>query len=178
MENWKSIKGYEGLYEISDHGRVKSLDARCYGKIKVNKKDKDGYDKVWLSKNSKKKPYFVHRLVAIHFIDNPENKPIVNHIDGVKDNNHVSNLEWATRSENDIHAFKLGLRRVSDGGTSLKVVRTDTQGNETIYNSMAEAARLNKMGVGSIDYRIKSGKFINGYKWRLYDEGVTTIREE
>lgn len=108
-EIWKAVEGYEGLYEISSFGRIKSK-----GKIKSQSVDKGGYCTVWLSKNSVQKCLKVHRLVAAAFIPNPLNKATVNHIDGNKQNNSVENLEWATQSENIIHAHKTGLRKVTD----------------------------------------------------------------
>ena len=109
MEQWRDIPGYEGLYQISNIGRVKSRK-----KIKSLRTDKRGYLTVWLCKDSSQKNYKVHRLVAIAFIPNPESKKTVNHIDGDKQNNSVSNLEWATHSETIIHANQTGLRTVTD----------------------------------------------------------------
>lgn len=118
LEEWKDIEGYEGIYQVSNYGNVKSLARqRRNSKGIYMQKEKllsltntsTGYKKVELVKNGKKKGYKVHRLVAMAFIDNPENKPEVNHIDGNKINNHVDNLEWVTSSENSIHAYKTGL---------------------------------------------------------------------
>ena len=106
------------MYQVSNYGNVKSLARqRRNSKGLYMQKEKllsltntsTGYKKVELVKNGKKKSYKVHRLVAMAFIDNPENKPEVNHIDGNKINNHVDNLEWVTSSENSIHAYKTGL---------------------------------------------------------------------
>ena len=118
LEEWKDIEEYEGMYQVSNYGNVKSLARqRRNSKGVYMQKEKllsltntsTGYKKVELVKNGKKKSYKVHRLVAMAFIDNPENKPQVNHIDGNKTNNHVDNLEWVTSSENSIHAYKTGL---------------------------------------------------------------------
>ena len=108
IETWKELQGYEDRYRISDHGRIWSKQKfKCMGE----RISKTGYVNMSLrQKNSPAKQHTLHRLVAIAFIPNPENKPQVNHIDGDKQNNCVENLEWATCSENIKHAFKLGLR--------------------------------------------------------------------
>lgn len=99
MEIWRDIEKYEGLYQVSNQGRVKSLK---FGKEKILKsgKDKDGYLKVDLCKDGKKKTCQVHRLVAQAFIDNPSNLEQVNHKDEDKTNNNVSNLEWCSAKYN------------------------------------------------------------------------------
>lgn len=111
-EIWKDIVGYEGKYQISNLGNVKSI----YYKKKTNKKDphilvgnkykgRNPYRYVNLSKYGKIKSVKIHRLVAEYFIPNPENKPYVNHKDGDKGNNRVDNLEWVTPLENNLHAY-------------------------------------------------------------------------
>ena len=103
-ELWKDIEGYEGRYQVSSLGRIKSLrdnHGNYREKILDIKPNKCGYKEVRLSKNSKKKPYLVHRLVAIHFISNPNNYPQINHKDENKSNNCVSNLEWCTQKYNN-----------------------------------------------------------------------------
>ena len=101
-EVWKNIEGYEKLYQISNFGRVKSLNYNRTGKEKILKpsKDKDGYLHVGLCKNGKAKFFRVHRLVCSAFLENPENLPQVNHKDENKENNHVDNLEWVSPKEN------------------------------------------------------------------------------
>jgi hypothetical protein len=115
---WKDIEGYEGYYQISDIGEVKSLPKEHrYGlkteKILKPKGDKDGYYRVSLCKNGKVKDFKIHRLVAINFIDNPINKPTVNHINGKRNDNRLENLEWATHSEQNYHLYKMGLKDLS-----------------------------------------------------------------
>jgi len=124
MEQWKSIIGYEDYYLISNLGRVKSKERiviypnSCFNKtnkgvlrkerfLKPSKKKR--YLSVTLSKDGVKNYPLIHRLVAIHFIENPKNLPTVNHIDGVKHNNVYFNLEWCTPSDNTQHAIKTGL---------------------------------------------------------------------
>jgi hypothetical protein len=108
-EVWKDIDGYEGLYQVSNFGRIRRGE-----RLKTPHVDHGGYLTVWLSKHSKMKCLKVHRLVASAFIPNPAGKKTVNHIDGNKQNNCVTNLEWATHSENIIHANKTGLRTVTE----------------------------------------------------------------
>lgn len=116
-EIWKDIKGYEGLYQVSNLGRVKSLDTidRLHRKHKSNIKHQcnngNGYLIVNLKHNGKQKNHLVHRIVATTFLENPDNKREVNHKDGNKQNNCVDNLEFVTRSENIKHAFKMGLNK-------------------------------------------------------------------
>lgn len=117
-ELWMSIPGYEGLYEVSNLGQVRSLDrlrknvkgmAKINGRIITGNHGGKHYYQVALHKDGKKKYMNVHRLVAEAFIPNPDGKSQVNHIDGNKQNNVVSNLEWVTPSENILHSFRTGL---------------------------------------------------------------------
>jgi len=101
-ENWKDIVGYEGLYQISSIGRIKSLKRYKVGKERLKKPSigRDGYEYIMLWKENKVKRFSVHRLVASAFIENAEHKPEVDHIDTDKTNNNVDNLKWVTRIEN------------------------------------------------------------------------------
>lgn len=112
MEIWKDIEGYENKYQISNLGKVRSLiDNKGNERIviKTTKEQNNGYLYVNLWKNSKMKSKKIHRLVAEAFLDNPQNKPQVNHIDGNKENNCVDNLEWISASDNCKHAYNSGL---------------------------------------------------------------------
>ena len=116
MEEWRDIPKYEGFYQASNLGRVRSVDrqvvhsvkgmANRKGKALSQKTSKHGYNGVTLNKKGNRKDFNVHRLIAITFIMNPDNKPHVNHLDGNKSNNNIDNLEWCTQSENVIHAYK------------------------------------------------------------------------
>lgn len=118
-EIWKDIVGYEGMYQVSNMGNVKSLERILINKIGVKKKysgrllhknkSTDGYVQAILSKDCICKSINIHTLVAIAFIENPENKKEVNHINGIKIDNHVGNLEWLTHQENMDHAKKNNL---------------------------------------------------------------------
>jgi hypothetical protein len=106
MEKWKDIDGFEGIYQISNYGRVMNVKTKT---LKIFAKHSNGYLCVHLYKQGKCSAKLVHRVVALHFIENNENKPVVNHIDGNKHNNHVDNLEWNTHLENAKHAWDNGL---------------------------------------------------------------------
>lgn len=111
MENWQKV-GRNSNYSVSDSGQVRRDDTNH---IKEPRLNRYGYDVVDLYKNGNRQTERIHRLVAEAFIPNPDNKPEVNHKDGNKRNNHISNLEWATKRENIDHAVKHGLRTPSYG---------------------------------------------------------------
>lgn len=141
MEIWKEVKGYEGKYEISSLGRLKS---HLTNRILKGGSNIWGYRMYQLCKGQGKKTYKVmtaHRLVALHFIPNTENKKCVNHKDGNKLNNSVDNLEWCTHSENIQHAYDTGLKTMPTGKNhwNTKVV-LNTQ-NGVFYTGVKEASQ-------------------------------------
>lgn len=145
-EIWKDIPNYEHLYKISNLGNV----INCISKNELKGSlSKNGYIYISLYKNKKRKTYKLHRLVAITFLENPNNKSQVNHIDGNKQNNKVSNLEWCTQSENQIHAFKNRLnygRYGTENGHHRKIIQFDKNMNKLKeWDYMTDAQ--NKLGI-------------------------------
>lgn len=122
---YKDVIGYEGEYQITESGVVRSLDRLCVDSLGRKRFRKgvvlspdiaqNGYYRVTLASSGKKKQFYLHRLIAIHFMENPDNLPQINHKDGNKLNNSLDNLEWCTVQENTIHAYKLGLIKPASG---------------------------------------------------------------
>jgi len=146
-EKWKDVFGFEGLYKISNHGRVLSLYNNI---IRKQFMPENRYPKVVISKNKKKYMKYIHRMVAMAFIPNPQNKKEVNHKDGNKFNNAISNLEWVTPKENQQHSIKTGLFAV--GARANKSTLTDSavlfmrknyKLNDKKFGSKALAAMFN-----------------------------------
>lgn len=106
-EVWVDVRGFEGIYQISNHGNLKSFKGKPEGRILSNKNKTGWYFSATLKHNEKFKSVKVHRLIAEHFLDANDTNLVVNHKDGNKQNNHVFNLEWVTPSENVRHAMKL-----------------------------------------------------------------------
>ena len=145
-EIWKDIKGYEGIYKVSNLGNVLSLKrthkSGFQKRLKLLKQhgDTSGYPQVVLYKDGERKTYKVHRLVAESFIENPFFKPEVNHKDGVKTNNVADNLEWCTRKENMFHAKETGLWEIKDNGRSISVVAKGKNGEPIRFKSKKECS--------------------------------------
>ena len=138
MEIWKDINGYEGYYQISSYGRVKNVDTN---QILIGDTNNIGYRRVWLYMPVKKR-FFVHRLVALHFCAGYHEGLVVNHRDGNKLNNHVNNLEWVTRSENDLHAYRHNLREPHPCQFKHRILAYDLQTGDLIkiYNNTDECS--------------------------------------
>lgn len=183
-EIWKDVIGYEGLYQVSNLGKIKRVmftngkysfkKERLLNKFLIN-----GYEKVELNKNGIGKPKFIHRLVAEAFIPNPENKLQVNHIDGNKQNNCISNLEWATPSENTKHAYMTGLAKSPNinkygnlNHSSKEVIQYDLKNIKIkTYGSTKEVMRVTGYDSSCIA-RCCRGKLKTayGYVWRYANE--------
>lgn len=174
-EVWKNISAFGGIYEVSSCGRVRSKP-RHYtsssGKT-VNKcgatlsqhSSVDGYKKVRLSYNGVGKDVFVHRLVAKTFIPNPDNKPQVNHIDGDKSNNRISNLEWVTAGENQKHSYRV-LGRVPHGGKPRIPVMCVETG--MVFPSISDAAKsvgADKKNLSAVLSPKSYKKTCRGFHW-------------
>ena len=124
QEIWKDIKDYEGSYQVSNLGRVRSLTRKVKtfngfrttkGKLLKLLKTNRNYFRVDLKRNQKDKYISIHRLVAEAFLPNPNNYPVINHIDGDTSNNRVDNLEWCTQSHNVKEAYRIGLAKPTSG---------------------------------------------------------------
>lgn len=179
MEVWKDIPGYEGLYQVSNLGRVKSLDRvvqkgettrRFHGKIIAASNKKNGYLQIKLYKNGVRQFYGVHRLVAECFVLNPDGKPQVNHIDGDKRNNRADNLEWCTASENQLHAVSHGLHGAKlerNNERSIPVYQYDKDMKLIAeYPSEGEAERQTGVWQGNIAQAAKHGWKAGGFYWK------------
>lgn len=168
MEVWKDIKDYEGFYQVSNKGRIRSLDRPVLQRnssIQIKKglvlklaKNHKGYPMVSLSKNNKKDFKSVHRLVALTFIENPDKKEQVNHIDGNKENNCLSNLEWVTASENIRHAINNGLMTIN---------------KENLEKATKKANKINQKRVNQ--YNLK-GELINTFNSMIEAEEKTSAK--
>lgn len=187
-EVWKEVKGYEGLYQVSNFGRVKSLlrfnnyynaiykeqKKRIQKERLLNiRKTPRGYLQVCLTANSLSNNKLVHRLVAEAFIPNPLNKPQVNHIDGNKENNKVSNLEWMTSQENNKHAHKIGLNKSHN---KRKVNQYDLDWNYIkTWNSITDFLKetnLNLKNSGITSCCKGKQRTAYGYKWKYAKDEV------
>lgn len=160
MEIWKDIPEYEGYYQISNYGNIKNVKTN---RLLIGDINNAGYRRIVLYK-PKTKRFFIHRLVALNFCDGYSENLVVNHKDGNKLNNNYLNLEWVTRSENDLHAEKLGLRKNHYIPKKPKyMIRTfDLLSNETIkiYNSREEFCNDNEFAKSSVQNMLTRGYFV------------------
>lgn len=167
-EIWKDIPEYEGVYKCSNFGRIKSLKRK--GKkedyILGNRFDNYGYQQVLLCNPGKQWNVRIHVLVAKLFVDNPFNKPHVNHLDGNKSNPNYLNLEWCTHSENHKHAYAMGLK------PKMPTIKLTEQQALEIYNSNENAEILAKRYglVGRSIYQIKDGRSWGNTTGHVYNK--------
>lgn len=160
-EIWYWIEGYEKLYQISNYGRIKSFPRNGTGKeIKILRPEitKDGYLRISLHMNDKIKRFFIHRLVALTFIDNYENKPYVNHKDGNKFNNYFENLEWSTVAENNQHAYDAGLKKAVGNSADSKLTGEQVRWIRKNYKSrdkkLGQRALAKKFNVTPLQFQM------------------------
>lgn len=164
-EIWMPINGYEGIYEISNYGNIRSLDRRkrhsnigftsiCKGQTLKPKTHANGYYEVSLCKNGKSKFKLIHRLVAQSFIENPENKPQVNHKNGNKKDNHINNLEWVTQKGNAEHAVKIGLYGNGERMYNHILSEKDVLEIRKLYpeNTLSQLSNSYKVSITTIHY--------------------------
>lgn len=165
IEIWKDVVGYESIYQVSNLGNIKALAQKrwmnvnmCYShyKEKILKPSTtiDGYLKIRLYKDLIDKNFLVHRLVGISFIDNIENKKEINHINGIKNDNRIENLEWVTPMENVKHSYKIGIKKPQKG----------------IYNGSCKLTELQVLEIRSL----KGLKSYNELS-KIYNVGTSTI---
>jgi len=182
-EIWKDIKDYEGLYQVSNLGRIKSLKRKVFhisGERTVNERilkqnDCTRYLCLFLSKDGKMKKFTVHRLIAETFIENKEFKPCVNHIDGNTKNNKVSNLEWCTYSENELHSYNTLSKKPPNfhkfgesNHNSKPIFQYDFQGNLiNEFQGTREASRKTGINQGTLAACARGiRKTAGGYIWK------------
>lgn len=177
-EIWKDVKGYEGLYQVSNLGRVKSLPRQRKGRGKgfrttpekvltpIRVGDYLGIQLCDLSHHEKR---YIHRMVATAFLEKKEYEIEVNHIDGNKHNNIASNLEWCTHSENGKHAFCIGLRRhIPKNKKRVSLIAND--GMRMMFDSIADAAAFLGVAQSGVSRACSSSKrTVKGYKAEYYE---------
>lgn len=168
METWKDIGGYEGLYQVSSHGRIKIL-----GQGGTHKKEsiknlcvKKRYISVTLYKNGQPKTFLVHRLVALAFLPNPNNLTEINHINEDKHDNRVENLEWCDRTYNNNYS-DINHRRMCKTGYKIQQL---SMSNEVVaeYHSTNEAEKKTGIFAKNIQHVLKEKRHsAGGFKWRF-----------
>lgn len=191
-EEWKDIKGYKGKYQVSNTGKIISLNYHRSGKSKelIPNKPKKGYPYVGLCNGGKIKSLKIHRLVAEAFIPNPGNKPFVNHKDGNKHNNNVNNLEWVTALENNLHMYHVLNKHPMSGyrydknKKSRKVAQyyISEEGYRyhiATYANAVIAAKINNISSTSSIIACCIGnrgyKQVGGYIWEYADKRETSL---
>lgn len=174
-EIWKDICGFEGIYQISSNGNLRSL-TRVVGrrqlKGKILKSKNDGkYVVDILCNKGKRETVRRHRLVAQAFILNPDNKPEINHVNGIKDDNRVENLEWVTHRENTDHAWKTGLTKSPPPSPEKRIEQIFGERQVAVYCSIKVASVINHISSEDICKCCKGlRESAGGYEWAYWEE--------
>lgn len=179
-EIWKDIKNYEGFYQCSNLGNIRSLDRIIFehtgksqtrkGTIIKQKQNKNGYLQFALNKDSKRKMVYTHQIIAATFLENPNCLPVINHIDGNKLNNNINNLEYTDYAENNQHAYKVLHRKPATAGAKrVELYIIDTL-NKTVeyYESITSASDSISLSHTQINRYIHSNKKWKGRYIYLY----------
>lgn len=171
IEEWRNIEGFEGLYQVSNYGNVRSLNYHNWGIVKnlTPIVDRYGYERVCMCKNGKQFNRLIHRMVAVAFIDNPNTFPQINHINETKTDNRFDNLEWVTANKNANHGTRNQRMSQSKRNKNCKsVIQMDVQGCEIRkWVSFMEINRVLGYDVGFLARCCKGRcETAYGYKWR------------
>ena len=166
MEIWKCVNGLENIIMVSNKGRVYN---KAKNKIMKQFLSGSGYKTIslWFGNKNNRKNYLVHRLVAMAFIQNEQNLPQVNHIDGNKENNNVNNLEWCDASYNNTHAVRIGLRTYKDRMKPVLQIKNGEIIKE--YCSLKDACRQNNIDTKTMWAIVNNKphyKTANGFQWK------------
>jgi len=178
-ECWKDVVGFEGLYQVSNLGKVKTIPSKKrYRPSQSGDRSFQihfGYCVINLFKDNKSHYKRVHRLVAEAFIPNPNKKPCVNHINGIKTDNRIENLEWCTHSENEIHSYNIlgknlkGIKKSFKNGVNVKCKKVLCVEKNIIFNSIKDAANGLNLQRANITAQIK-GKInhTGGFTFKIF----------
>lgn len=177
-EEWRDVCGYEGTYQVSNYGRFRTLPRivqhsrlgrTCRNGVIHSYTDRpsDDYIAVQLWSDGKFVQRVLHRLIAEAFIPNPENKPFINHIDGNKRNNEITNLEWVTAKENTAHALRTGLNPATGFGHAVRCITTGQE-----FESIQAAADALHIHRNSVKESLVRNSAYAGYHFEYIDEGI------
>lgn len=177
----ENVKGYEGLYLIDTLGNVVSLPkqkgSRFVNEYKIikSKTNREGYKEVALSKDGNTRTILLHRLIASHFIENPNEYRCVNHKNGIKTDNRIENLEWCSASQNTRHAYQNnlggfrdfannGIKKMNEFNAYIFVKLIDKSGKEYDFDSAVSAASFIKTSNNEITRAIRKSQKVKGYR--------------
>lgn len=174
-EIWKDIPGYEGYFQVSSLGNFRSLDrivkyktsgTRKYpGKRLLVENMEDGYQRIVLMRDANRVRYMCHRLVALAFVPNPDNKPFVNHINGIRNDNRPENLEWCTQSENELHSTRILGKSMVGKTFPKKVLCVDTN---TAFDSLSKVVEwLGEGCIEGINKAISANRAYHSHKFKF-----------